>query len=60
MKYMYLEIRNIKTDEAVKRINVTTKALREIERAERGMNINLNHNEYYTTIEPSNTALKEI
>ena len=57
---MYLEIRNIKTDEAVKRINVTTKALREIERAERGMNINLNHNEYYTTIEPSNTALKEI
>lgn len=46
----YIEIRKIDTDEVVKRVDVTDRSERSIERVEDGMNINLNHAEYYTEI----------
>lgn len=44
----YIEIVAYGSDEVVKRLEVTGKSNREIERIDRGMNINLNHEDYYT------------
>ena len=53
----YIEIINLKTSEVVKRINVSKEHERTIERVIDGMNINLNHNEYYVTATESPTEL---
>ena len=42
----YLVIVEDATGDIVKRVEVTGKSDRNIEKIERGMNINLNHNEY--------------
>ena len=44
----YLEIKEYKTDKVVKRIDVTGKTDRMIDKIDSGMNINLNHEKYYT------------
>lgn len=58
--FKYLEIIKTDTKEVVKRIDVTDKSERTIERTEMGMNINLNHAEYYTTETDSETELPKI
>lgn len=49
MEYRYLEIRKYEGNEVVKRMDVTSMSERKIDRIDSGMNINLNHKEYYTT-----------
>lgn len=44
--YKYLEIVKDEGNEVVKRLNVSDKSERSIEKIEYAMNINLNHNEY--------------
>ena len=60
MKKKYLEIINIDTDAVAKRIDVTGKNDRHIEKIEDGMNINLNHNVYYTNLNVSEGELPGI
>lgn len=60
MNYTYLEIRKRENDEVVKRIDVTDKSERQIDRCEMGMNINLNHEEYYTEQNTNKTPLPVI
>jgi hypothetical protein len=48
MKHTYVEILRFDTDEVVHRVDVTGRSDRTIERVERGMNINLNRDEFYT------------
>jgi len=47
--YTYLEIISFKTKKVVKRFNVTHLNERMIDKMDDGLNINLNHIEYYTT-----------
>jgi len=49
MEYRYLEIRKYEGNEVVKRMDVTGMSERKIDRIDSGMNINLNHKEYYIT-----------
>lgn len=58
--YKYLEIKSRGTHEVILRIDVTNKSERSIEKAEEGMNINLNHEGFFTNIEESETKLEEI
>jgi hypothetical protein len=58
--YKYIEIVNKKTDEIVSRIDVSQLSERKIDRCEFGMNINLNHLEYFTRIEESQEELEII
>lgn len=46
----YIEIRRHDNDEVIHRVDVTGRSDRSIERVDDGMNINLNHSEYYTNI----------
>ena len=57
---VYIEIIANKDDKAVKRMNVTGKSSRSIERIESGMNRNLNHKEYYTFSFKSMEELEEL
>lgn len=45
----YIKVISYETKEVVEKIDVTGRSEREIERCERGLNINLNHDKYYTT-----------
>lgn len=56
----YLEIISYKEKSVVKRLDVTNESERNIERIETGININLNHDEYYTWINESETVLEII
>lgn len=47
-KFKYLEIIRYKGGEVVKRIDVTGKSQHNIDRIDSGMNMNLNHTDYYT------------
>lgn len=58
--YKYLEIVKDKGNEVVKRLNVSDKSERSIEKIEKGMNINLNHNEYTVQYKESDTELPVI
>lgn len=60
MGYKYLEIRSYGDGGVVKRIDVTGKSERQIERIESGMNRNLNHDKYYTTEFESKVELEKI
>ena len=44
----YLEITEFSTGNVVKRIDVTGKSERTIDKIDDGLNINLNHDKYYT------------
>lgn len=48
----YVEVRNLQTEEVIKRLGPMSE--RKAERVERGMLINMNHEDYYTqiTIDP--------
>ena len=56
----YIEIRKYENDKCVKRIDVTGKTQRQIDKIENGMNINLNHEEYYTKEVLTQEPLQEI
>ena len=58
--YKYLEIVKDEGNEVVKRLNVSDKSERSIEKIENGMNINLNHNEYTVQYNESDTELSVI
>lgn len=58
--YKYLEIVKDKGNEVVKRLNVSDESERSIEKIEKGMNINLNHNEYTVQYKESDTELPVI
>ncbi len=45
-----IEIRSILTEKVVDTINVSGHSIKSIDRIERGANINLNHNIYYTQV----------
>jgi len=51
----YLEVVKSDTEEVVKSIDVTDSSDRSIEKMEIGLNINLNHGQYYTRV----TEIKE-
>lgn len=55
--YKYLEIIKDKNNEVVKRLDVTSKGERMIDKIENGMNINLNHDEYSTKLTESEVEL---
>lgn len=46
----YLVVKSFETDEIVEKIDVTGQSERSIDRTDRGLNINLNHEEYYTAV----------
>ena len=46
--YTYIEIKEYSTDQVTARVDVTGKTERQIDKTERGMNINLNHDKFYT------------
>jgi hypothetical protein len=56
-KFQYLEIVKMEGNKVVKRFDVTGKGERGIERLERGVNINLNHNEFFTQENDSDVEL---
>lgn len=56
-KFHYIEIVEDQTEEVVKRIDVTNQSERNRERLERGMSINLNHNEFTIRVVESETEL---
>ena len=56
----YLEIIEKKTKSVVLRIDVSEKSENAIFRTEMGMNINLNHEEYYTNQVETENELPEI
>ena len=58
--YKYLEIVKDKGNEVVKRLNVSDKSERSIEKIEGGMNINLNHDEYTVQYNESDVELPVI
>ena len=47
---MIIEIRETATHKVVETINCEDKIERDVIRVERGVNINLNHDDYYTAI----------
>ena len=53
---MKVQIVEYKTDKVIKDIEVPTE--RQAEKVESGININLNHDEYFTRIIPSSTTVK--
>jgi hypothetical protein len=61
--YKYLEIVRIEhqiNDVVVKRMDMTGKSDRQIERIENGIWINLNHQDFYTRVTESDTELPTI
>lgn len=56
----YIEIVEYKTGDVVKRIDVTDMSERTVDKTERGMNINLDHSNYYTVVTDSEVELNII
>lgn len=50
MKVYYLEVISYGTGEVVERFDVTGQTERQIDKLDNGVNANLNHEEYYTTV----------
>lgn len=46
--FKYLEVKSYDNGEVVKRLDVSHESDRSIDRIERGLNINLNHEKFYT------------
>lgn len=45
-----IQVLSYEDDEIIHEVDVTGKSDQQIDRVENGMNINLNHNEYYTQV----------
>lgn len=58
--YQYIEVVKYYGQEVVMRMDVTGKPERQIERIEAGININLNHKDYYTTVSDYETEQPKI
>lgn len=58
--FKYIEIKKYDDEKVVKRLDVTDKSDRDIDRIEKGMNINLNHDKYYTFSYESETEKPKI
>jgi hypothetical protein len=58
--FKYIEVKTFKTAEVVKRLDVSGKSEKSIDRIDDGLNINLNHEKFYTSITESNTKLNTI
>ncbi len=58
--YKYLEIKSYKDNEVVCRVEVTGMTERSIDRVEMGMEINLNHDDYFININDSEKQLEKI
>ncbi len=58
--YYYIEIVCYETGEVIKRYDVTDKSERQRDKFDSGLNINMNHDEYYTRETESETKLKLI
>jgi hypothetical protein len=58
--YSYIEIKELETGKVIQRLDVSDKSQKTIEKAEMGMNINLNHQKYYTFSFDSEYKLDEI
>jgi len=56
----YIEIIKFETKEVVKRMDITGKGEVQIDKIDDGLNINLNHEEFYTTTTESETELEII
>ena len=56
----YLEIIEFGTNEVVKRTDVSSLTERGVQRMENGMNINLNHDKYFTKLTESENILIKI
>jgi len=50
VKRVYIEVKAFKGGEVIHRIEVTGKSERTIDRIDTGLNLNLNHELYYTTV----------
>lgn len=48
--YTYLEIIQYNSGNVIKRMDLSGKTDNEIDKIDSGLNINLNHNEYYTLV----------
>ncbi len=51
IEFVYVEVVSFDTDKVVNRIDVTKNSERSRERVENGLNINLNHDKYFTRIQ---------
>lgn len=56
-KYKYIEIKGWNDGGVVKRLDVSGRPTRSVDKIESGMNRNLNHDEYYTSIYESEVEL---
>lgn len=59
-KYYYLEIKSLEDGKVVKRFDLTSDSQHNRDKCERGANINLNHEKYYTFSFDSETKLDVI
>jgi len=55
--YKYIEVKKYDTDEVVKRLDVSDISERSCDRMDNGLNINLNHDVFFTTINDSEIKL---
>ncbi len=58
--YKYIEIIETAIKEVVLRVDDTGQSDRSVEKAEMGMNYNLNYSEYYTNVNESEIELPKI
>lgn len=58
--FTYLEIKSYQDGKVVKRIDITGKSETNVAKIDNGININLNHAEFYTFIFDSETKLGEV
>lgn len=47
-EFKYIEVKSFDNGEVIKRMDVSLESNRSIDRTERGLNLNLNHDKYYT------------
>ena len=60
MKFKYLEVISYNNKEVVSRLDVSSLSERRVDKLERGININLNHDYYYTAEKNSEVKLLEL
>jgi hypothetical protein len=53
----YIEVVDYKTKKVIHRMDVSSKSERSVERIEDGLNINLNHDKYFSRVQESEEAL---
>jgi hypothetical protein len=58
--FKYIEVIGYDEENVVKRLDVSNKTDRSIDKIESGMNINLNHDQFYTVIRSSEVELEKI